>query len=194
MRPRLNKSLLPFAITAGLAVLLYVAAGLKFEGFFSLGVLSNFFTDNAVLGITSIGLTFVILSGEIDLSVGALIAFTSMLIARLVMGAGWHPLAAAALALAAGAVFGLLQGLLVHFCRIPGFLVTLGGLFLARGLSFVLKLEAIPIEHPFLSRAADWRTSMAGGKFELPAAAGIFLAVFAVALIHAQYTRLGRNV
>ena len=56
-------------ITAVVALLLYGLAGAKFEGFLSLPVFANFFMDNSVLGIAAIGLTFVILSGEIDLDV-----------------------------------------------------------------------------------------------------------------------------
>jgi ribose/xylose/arabinose/galactoside ABC-type transport system permease subunit len=194
MRPRFNKALLPFSITLGVCGLLYASAGLCFAGFFSLPVFSNFFTDNAVLGIAALGLTFVILSGEIDLSVGSLVAFTSMLIAKLVTKNHWHPLFASGLALGVGVLFGILQGLLVHFFRIPGFLVTLGGLFLARGLSFVLQLESIAMEHPFLSKAADVHLSIANGKFELPLPACLFLVLFLVAFVIAQYTRFGRNV
>lgn len=194
MLARLNKSVLPFAVTLAVCAALYLAAGMRFKEFFSLAVLANFFTDNAVLGIAALGLTFVILSGEIDLSVGSMIALTSMVMGILVMRLQWHPLLAATAALAVGGLFGFAQGALVHLFRIPGFLVTLGGLFLARGLSYVLRLESIAIDHPFFGRAADWRISLAGGKFELPLAACIFLGVFFVALLLAHYTRFGRNV
>src|SRR4029078_7804146 len=106
MKLRLNRSVLPFAITVAVCALLYVVAGLRFPAFFSFGVLGNFFTDNAVLGIAAIGLTFVILSAEIDLSVGSVIAFTSMLVARLVMNFEWHPVLAIGIALAFGLIFG----------------------------------------------------------------------------------------
>lgn len=194
MKLRLNRSVLPFAITVAVCVLLYLAAGLRFPAFFGFGVLANFFTDNAVLGIAATGLTFVILSAEIDLSVGSVIAFTSMFVARLVMNHNWHPLAAAAFALALGLLFGSFQGALVHFFRIPGFLVTLGGLFFARGLSYVLKLESIAIDHPFFSAAADCHVPLVPGKFDLPLAACAFLAVVLLALVIAHYTPFGRNV
>jgi simple sugar transport system permease protein len=194
MRLRLNKSALPFTVTLVVALLLYIAAGVKFREFFTLPVIGNFFTDNAVLGIAALGLTFVILSGEIDLSVGSLVALTSMLVSKLVMSAHWHPAPAALAALALGLLFGWMQGVLVAVFAIPGFLVTLGGLFLARGLCYVLQLESIALDHPFLSRLADWRISLAGGKFELPLVAGIFLGTFLVALVIAHYTRFGRNV
>ncbi len=194
MKFRLNKRVLPFAITLGVGAVLYGAAGLRFANFFSFGVLTNFFTDNAVLGIAALGLTFVILSAEIDLSVGSVIALTSMLIARLVMNHNWHPVSAVLLALAFGAGLGTLMGIFVHVFRIPGFLVTLGGLFLARGLSYVLRLESIAIDHPFFSGAADWHLTVIPGKLELTLPACVFLGVFLGAMVIAHYTKFGRNV
>jgi ribose/xylose/arabinose/galactoside ABC-type transport system permease subunit len=192
MKLRPNKTVLPLLITMAVCLILYISAGLKFTGFFSLLVLANFFTDNAVLGIAALGLTFVILSGEIDLSVGSVAALTSMLMAKLIT-AHLHPLVAIACALLVGALSGLLMGCLVQFFKIPGFLVTLGGLFLARGLSFLLQLESIPIEHPGFSKAGDWRISL-GSKFDITLPAAIFLALFLLLLYVAHYTRFGRNV
>jgi len=191
--PRIHKTLLPLLVTATVCALLYVGAGLKYEGFFSARVLANFFMDNAVLGIVAIGLTFVILSGEIDLSVGSVVALSSMVAARLIVGYKVHPAIAMACGALVGGFSGLLMGIMVQCFRIPGFLVTLGGLFLARGLSYVIQLEAIPLEHPFLSKAADWRIAI-GSNFDLPLPSCMFLFVFLVAVYLAHYTRFGRNV
>jgi ribose/xylose/arabinose/galactoside ABC-type transport system permease subunit len=193
LKIRLNRTVLPLLITMAVCLILYIGAGLKFDGFFSLPILANFFTDNAVLGIAALGLTFVILSGEIDLSVGSVAALTSMIMAKLMMTAHLHPLIAIACTLLVGAVSGFIMGALVQFFKIPGFLVTLGGLFLARGLSFLLKLESIPIEHPWFSKAGDWRISL-GSKFDITLPAAIFLALFLLLLCVAHYTRFGRNV
>ncbi len=194
MKLRLNKSVLPFAITVAVCALLYVAAGLRFPAFFSLGVLGNFFTDNAVLGIAAIGLTFVILSAEIDLSVGSMIAFTSMLVARLVMNYEWHPALAISAALIFGLTFGTVMGALVYFFRIPGFLVTLGGLFFARGASYVLRLESIAIDQPFFTAASEWHLPLIPGRLDLGLPACALIAVFLLAMVVAHYTPFGRNV
>jgi simple sugar transport system permease protein len=85
------------------------------------------------------------------------------------------------------------MGSLVYFFKIPGFLVTLGGLFLARGISFMLQLESIGIEHPFFSRAADWRITVSQ-KLEISLPATIFLGLFILLLWVAHHTRFGRNV
>ena len=64
----------PFLATVSVCVLLYTMAALKYDGFASFRVLINFFGDNSFLGIAALGLTFVILSGGIDLSVGSVMA------------------------------------------------------------------------------------------------------------------------
>jgi simple sugar transport system permease protein len=194
MKFRLNKSVLPFAITVAVCALLYAAAGLRFPAFFSFGVFGNFFTDNSVLGIAAVGLTFVILSAEIDLSVGSMIAFTSMLVARLVMNREWHPALAISVALVFGLGFGTVMGTLVYFFRIPGFLVTLGGLFFARGASYVLRLESIAIDHPFFTAASEWHLPLIPGKLDLGLPACLFILVFLLAMVVAHYSPFGRNV
>jgi simple sugar transport system permease protein len=85
------------------------------------------------------------------------------------------------------------MGVLVQVFKIPGFLATLGGLFLGRGLSYVIKLESIPLDHPFMSKAADWRITLVKG-FEFPLPACIFIGLFLIALYLAHYTRFGREV
>jgi simple sugar transport system permease protein len=169
-----------FLATAVVCAALYVAAGLLYEGFFAPGVLTGFFTDNAFLGIAAIGVTFVILSGGIDLSVGAMIGCCSIMIAALVERAGWHPLAAVLLVLVYGALLGTTMGSLIHFFRLPPFIVTLAGMFFARGLGFVVNQESIAIRHGFYE-------SLAG----LPAV--IFLLVLATGICVAHWTRFGRN-
>jgi len=70
-RFRVDARLLPLAVTLALFVLMFGAGSVLFDGFFSLQVFLNLFVDNAFLAITAIGMTFVILSGGIDLSVGS---------------------------------------------------------------------------------------------------------------------------
>jgi simple sugar transport system permease protein len=171
----------PLAATALVCVLLYLSAGLLYDGFFSWRVLSGFFVDNAFLGIAAIGVTFVILSGGIDLSVGAVIGCASIMIATLVERAGWHPLAAIVLVLVLGTLLGATMGSLIHAYALPPFIVTLAGMFFARGLGFVVNQESIAIRH-------DFHEALAG----LPAP--LFLAVLGAGIYLAHRTRFGRNV
>ncbi|MCP4250391.1 MAG: sugar ABC transporter permease YjfF, partial [bacterium] len=85
-------------VLASFAVLLalYAGASLHYadEGFFSLRVFINLLTDNSFLGIVAVGMTFVILSGGIDLSVGAVVRLSSVLIGVVFLESGWPPLMA----------------------------------------------------------------------------------------------------
>lgn len=195
----------PVLATVLVALVLYVAAGLRFDGFFSLRVAAGFFADNAFLGIAAIGMTFVIVSGGIDLSVGAVVGCSSILIATLVEEAHWHPLPAISVALLLGAAFGAAMGALIHAFELPPFIVTLGGMFFARGLGFVIHQEAIAIRHPFyetlhaapslLARSAGLPPS-ASRLVELvaPTTTIILLLTLLAAVYIAHATRAGRNV
>lgn len=193
MKSLVARSSFPLAITALVCAVLYGAAAARFPDFRSLQVFLNFFNDNAVLGFAAIGLTFVILSGGIDLSVGAVAALTSMLVAVWVQKWNWPPLAGIAFSLAAGTFFGALQGTIIEIFKLPAFLVTLGGMFLARGLGFILQLESISLENEFYLKISDWRVSF-GQNGDLPLAGCLLLALFAGALVIAHFTRFGRNV
>jgi len=192
MRLRLSRQQFPLAATALVCIALYTVACLSFDGFFSARVFVNFFSDNAFLGIAAIGMTFVILSGGIDLSVGALVGCSSILIARLIHDAGLHPIAAFLLVLVAGTVFGATMGALIHYFGQPAFLVTLAGMFLARGLGFVIRIESIPIRHSFYDSVSRFRIPLGGGVF-VPATALLFLLVFALGVYLYRSTRFGRN-
>ncbi len=91
---------LPLMITIGVFVLGYLYCLTQFPGFASTRVICNILTDNAFLGIIAVGMTFVILSGGIDLSVGSVIAFTGVFLAK----SDWRfrPLAAAGVSASAG--------------------------------------------------------------------------------------------
>src|SRR6266516_1309653 len=89
----------PLLATALVLIALYASGCVSFDRFGSLRVAVNLAGDNAFLGIAAVGATFVILSGGIDLSVGAVVAFTSIFIASLVERHGIAPLSAISLAL-----------------------------------------------------------------------------------------------
>ena len=172
---------------------LYGFAAWKYEGFFTLRVFVNLLGDNSFLAIAAVGMTFVILSGGIDLSVGSVLAFTTILIATLVGKQGMHPAAAIPIALALGTSLGVGMGWLIHRYELPPFLVTLGGMFFARGMAFVVNQESVEIAHPFYSAVQEFGIPLTG-RVSLPATALVFLLVFAVAVFLAHHTRFGRNV
>ncbi len=185
---------IPLLASIGVLVLLYLGGCVAFDNFGSLRVLVNLFGDNAFLGVAAIGVTFVILSGGIDLSVGAVVAFTGVFVASLI-GHGLHPLPAIALALAFGAGFGALMGALIHVFALPPFLITLGGMFLARGLAFVIHPESLSINHPFYSGFISETLSVSvSRRLSIPFTAFVLVAVVLAAAALARWSRFGRNV
>ncbi len=186
MNLRTIKRNIPFAATAVVALILYLAAGLHFHGFMSMGVFKNFFSDNSFLGIASIGMTFVILSGGIDLSVGAIVGLSSVVIAMMMETHHVSPVLSVVTVLGVGVVLGTIMGALIQLFALPPFLVTLAGMFFARGLGLVLQPESITI-NSYDSLLAHW-------SLPLPLTAVIYLAMFVVALVIAHFTKFGRNV
>lgn len=192
---RLNRQQIPFIATAVACVAAYVVAGVMYrsQGFFSLPVAINLLGDNAFLGVVAIGMTFVILSGGIDLSVGSVVGCTSIALGLLIENVHLHPAVAIPLVLLAGALFGTFMGSLIHFFALPPFLVTLGGLFFCRGLALVISTESVSINHGWYV----WLSSAAiplGSDAALPLTAVIFLVVLFVAIFVSIFTPFGRNV
>jgi len=188
-----NERLVPLLATLAVLILLYGIGMSQYRNFASTLVLGNLLTDNAFLITAAIGMTFVILSGGIDLSVGSMIAFIGVLFAILVRDAGWHPLGAAAAALLFGVLFGAAMGWLIDSFDIQPFIVTLAGMFLLRGLAFVMSLESIPIVHPAMDAFAGFRIPLPG-RGGLSASALVMLGALVLGIILAHRTRFGTNV
>jgi simple sugar transport system permease protein len=141
----------------------------------------------------AVGMTFVILSGGIDLSVGSVIALTTMVSAWLVEQHQWSPLAVIPLVLLMGTLFGALMGVLIQRFRLQPFIVTLAGMFLARGLCYVISIDSISIGHPFFSEVSQARIPV-GEEASLSIGALIALATVALAVFVAHFTQFGRTV
>lgn len=189
---RIRARNLPFAATVAIFLLGLLICGIQFPNMISTRVFGNLLTDNAFLGIAAVGMTFVILSGGIDLSIGAVIAFTSVLVAVLVR-AGVHPALAFAIALATSTAFGALMGLMIHALAMPAFVVTLAGMFFARGAAFLLSTESVPIMHPFIDTLQGLAIRLPG-KGRLTLLGGAMVVVFILGALVARRTRFGQNV
>jgi galactofuranose transport system permease protein len=188
----MNRRLLPLSITILLFIGMAAFGAIRYEGFLSPQVFLNLLIDNAFLCVVAVGMTFVILSGGIDLSVGAVIALTTMISAAL-LDAGWNPFAAMALVLVLGAAFGALQGLLIQQFQLAPFIVTLAGMFLARGCCYLISTESIPIDDPTYSAIAQARIPV-GLDASLTIGAIVALAVVLAAMRIAHSTEFGRTV
>lgn len=190
--PRIDPKYAPLLVTIALFCGESVGAVL-YTGFFSPQVLLNLLIDNAFLCIVAVGLTFVILSGGIDLSVGALIALTTMVSAALVERHGWSPAIVIPLVLVMGTGFGAVMGLLIERFRLQPFIVTLAGMFLARGLCYLISIDSISISQPFYSAVSQLRIPV-WADASLSVGAVIALAVVALGSLLAHFTQFGRTV
>ena len=188
----MRRPLLPLAITVALFVAMAVFGGVRYQGFLSLQVFLNLLIDNAFLCVVAVGMTFVILSGGIDLSVGAVIALTTMISAAL-LHAGWNAWAVMATVLAIGAAFGAVQGFLIQRFGLAPFIVTLAGMFLARGCCYLISTESIPISDATYTAIAQARIPV-GFDASLTVGAVIALAVVLGGMRIAHATEFGRTV
>lgn len=189
----LNRKYIPLVVTCTLFFLLFSIGAFQFEGFGSSRVFFNLLSDNAFLIICAIGMTFVILSGGIDLSVGAVIALTGVVTSVLIAKLQWHPLAVFPLVLIGGTIFGSLMGAIIHYYKIQPFIVTLAGMFLARGLASIISEESIPIEHEFYLSIADAGFTLPGDAW-VGVSTIICLVVLIIAILVAHFTRFGTRV
>ncbi|CDW59258.1 BPD transp 2 domain containing protein [Trichuris trichiura] len=184
---------LPLMITIGVFVLGYLYCLTQFPGFASTRVICNILTDNAFLGIIAVGMTFVILSGGIDLSVGSVIAFTGVFLAKVIGDFGLSPLLAFPLVLVMGCAFGAFMGLLIDALKIPAFIITLAGMFFLRGVSYLISEESIPINHPVYDTLSSLAWKIPGGG-RLSAMGLLMLAVVVIGIFLAHRTRFGNQV
>ena len=193
MKFRLSQKNIPLLATFFVFMLLYLSGAFAYRGFFSLRVFVNLFIDNAFVGIIAVGMTFVIISGGIDLSVGSLVAFTGVLSANLLARTDIPPLIVIFICLLCGALLGFTMGSLIHFLEMPSFLVTLVGMFLARGLSFMISLDSVPIRNEMFLNISKASIPLGNGV-KLPAYAVIFIIVILLGAYILHYTRFGRNI
>jgi len=180
------------AATVVLLVAMLIAGGQAYDGFLSLQVMLNLLIDNAFLLVIAIGMGFVILSGGIDLSVGAVLALSTMVAAWLLQVAQWPPAAVIVAVLLGGALFGGSMGAIIHFFRLQPFIVTLAGMFLARGLCYLISIESITIEDPLFVAMSQTQLPFLGGFLSPGALVAIGMLLLAVWMAH--YSSFGRAV
>ncbi len=167
--------------------------GVENSRFVSLRNITNILAEVSIYGIIAVGMTFVILTAGVDLSVGSLLAFAGMAGACVMraVGAdftlGW--LVAMSTAIAVGALVGYLQGKAVTVLNIPSFIVTLGGMTIWRGATLILN-EGSPIAG-FDERYRWWGT---GSILAIPVPVLFFALIVAVGFVVQRYTRYGRHI
>ncbi|MDQ7993468.1 MAG: galactofuranose ABC transporter, permease protein YjfF [Propionicimonas sp.] len=181
----------PVLVTAVLFVVMYVIGGLRYRGFFSGQVVLNLFIDNAYLIVLAVGMTFVILTGGIDLSVGAVVALSTMIAASLLQ-AGWSAVVVIPLILVVTSLLGLAVGLMIHVFGVQPFIASLAAMFLARGLCYIISNTSITIDDGLFVAMATTRIPLGPGLSITPSVI-IAVLVVVVAVWVLQYTRFGRT-
>lgn len=185
-------SWLPVGAAVLILILMFVAGQSYFGRFVTPRLLSSLLVDNAYLVVLAAGMTFVILTGGIDLSVGAVMAFTGMLAAKM-LSTGVPTGVVIPVMIASGAVFGLIIGVLVNYFDVQPFIASLAGMFLARGLCFVVSLEAIQVKDTAVLGLQSVKLGDFVNWYITPTGI-IALLVIVVAAWVLGYTRFGRTV
>ncbi|MGV0818192.1 ABC transporter permease [Martelella sp. AMO21009] len=189
-KPRLSEMVSLSGATGPLIGLVLLCIFLTFatDSFLSFRNFLNILDQITVLGIMAVGMTFVILIGGIDLSVGSVLALAMMVLGYLNVEAGMPMIVAIAGALAAAAVCGIVSGLMITEFKVPAFIATLAMMSVARGLANMITNGSQIIGFaPWFNMSAIIRY---GGFLTMTVA--VMLVVFAVAILFLRYRQGGR--
>lgn len=196
-RMKLRLDLLPTLAAVVIFIGMVIYGEVAYGRILQMNTVSNLLINNAHLIILAVGLTFVIVTGGIDLSVGAVIAFTSVAGVMLI-NAGWNAWLVAVLMIAAGGVFGVVSGILIQYFNVQPFIATLSMMFLARGLASMLSTvpERLPDDSPIRSLAHQIKIIDGPKVNDLVITPGVMIAVVVVlvAVFVLHRTRTGRTV
>ena len=184
----------PLLTTFAIFLVAFFIGGRMYPAMQKPQVFFNLFINDGSLLLVSIGMTLVILTGGIDLSVGGMIALTSTASAAL-LRSGVSPYVVLPLMIVMGIAFGLLQGWIIQVLKVQPFIATLMGLFFARGMAYIISLTSVtitndvykklaltPLYIPFLEKAYIYPPTLVGPIMVLVA---VYLSFF---------TRFGRTI
>ena len=183
---------LPVLATFALFIGMFGIGGIRYDGFFDWQVFLSLLLDNSFLIVLAVGMTFVILSGGIDLSVGSVVALSTMIAAK-TLEMGWSPYLSMVTVLLVGTLLGTLMGLLIHYLDIEPFIATLAGLFLARGLTYLISKDSIPIADETFGELAFASITLPGGYYTTWTVVIAVASVVVAAYVLAR-TRFGHTV
>lgn len=193
-------------ITILLFFTLYLAGMMAFhdKGFGKPQVFLNLFISNAGLLIAAAGMTMVLITGGIDISIGSVIGMTCMLLAWMMEKKGISAGASIVIVLIVGTVFGLVQGFLIAYLKIQPFIVTLAGMFFARGMTAIISKDMITITNETFLKMAGTKinfnfitTHNKKGMAIHPyiyVSVIIAIAVLILVFLFLKFTRFGRSI
>ena len=194
-------------ITIALFVVMYVAGMIVFadKGFAKPQMFLNLFVSNAGLLVIACGLTIVMITGGIDISVGSVTALVCMVLADLMENKGVNAYAAVLVALLIGVAFGIVQGFCISYLEIQPFIVTMAGMFFARGMTAVICKEQVSIvSDKIFTTLSSFKISLPFGGYlnkkgimqfpYLRVTVVVALIVVLAIYLMLKYTRFGRSI
>ena len=153
--------------------------------------------QTTIVGMAALGMTLVIISGGIDLSVGSIVALSTVVIAYLLQKIGAGPLTAVAGGVVAGAFCGLISGTLITSLRVVPFIVTLGMMLVVRGMAKLIgQNQKIDVDTEHLRWLDELMASIPKDRSWMLLPLGVWLLIFMAIVIAflLRYTRLGRHI
>jgi ribose/xylose/arabinose/galactoside ABC-type transport system permease subunit len=198
-----NRNYIPLMSTAFLALAAYGIGAYFFVGMRNPQVFFNLFRNSSFLLISGIGMTLVILTGGIDLSVSGVVALTTVASAVL-LREGWNPWGVILLMLAMGMTIGAIMGSFIVYLKVQPFIATLAGMWFARGMCFFISDNVVAIDDRIFQILGKTKI-LIPGLTELAIQQGnpapyisipvvVALALLIIVIYVAHYTRLGRTI
>jgi ribose/xylose/arabinose/galactoside ABC-type transport system permease subunit len=170
-------------------IVISIIIGIIGKGFFTIDNLFNILRQVSIVGIVAVGMTFVIISGGFDLSVGSIVAFSGVITSFFVVNGRYPVIISLIAGLAVGLIIGLINGFLISYCKIAPFVATLGMATLIRGLAYVITRgkDVINLSKSF--------TKIGGGiVLGIPIPVYLYFGVIFVGIIILNFTRTGRYI
>lgn len=192
-------------ITIALFIVMYVAGMIIFgdKGFAKPQMFFNLFITNAGLLVIGCGMTIVMITGGIDISVGSVTALVCMASAYMMENKGMNAWMAVLVSLIIGVVYGVVQGYLVTYLEIQPFIVTLAGMFFGRGMTAVISTDMISIKNELFLSWANYRIYLPFGSVNkkgefihayIYPTVVIALLVVIIISVMLKYSKFGRNL
>ena len=206
-KKKLNQNTFLLLVTILLFFVMYAIGCVLFnaQGFAKTQNFLNLFISNAGLIVIGIGMTIVMITGGIDISVGSFVAMGCMMLAWMMEKGGIGAVPAVLIVLVTGIVFGLVQGFLVAYMDIQPFIVTLAGMFFARGMTAVICKEQVSIvSDKIFTTLSSFKISLPFGGYlnkkgimqfpYLRVTVVVALIVVLAIYLMLKYTRFGRSI
>ena len=205
-KKQLNQTSFLLLITIVLFFVMYAVGCILFkdQGFARTQNFLNLFISNAGLIVIGIGMTVVMITGGIDISVGSFVAMGCMMLAWMMEKGGVGAVPAVIIVLITGIVFGLVQGFLVAYMDIQPFIVTLAGMFFARGMTAIISKDMISITNETFMAWAKAKIYLPFGGYlnkkgmmiqpYIYPTVIIALVLLVAAFIMLKYTKFGRSI